>query len=113
MTAHATLTDLNAKRSDDDARHWQFFLILHRHAGLADRASALRAVLGQRRVVGLIDPARAAATSLEAVLWAGFAPRSSGMRREPFREWRGLPMRRAASLVQLPLQSLDFSTQSF
>jgi hypothetical protein len=34
------------------------------------------------------------------------------MRREPFREWRRLAMRCAPRVVQLPLQPLDFSTQS-
>ncbi len=110
--AHATLADLDAKRPDDDARHRQCFLILHRHARLADRPTTVRTVVGQRRVVGLIDPARSAATSLASVLGASFATRPAGMRRDPFRERSRVPMRRAPSLVQLPLQPLDCSTQS-
>lgn len=111
-SAHPAPANVNAKRPDDDARHREFFLILHRHSGRIDRSATVRAIVGQRRVVSLIDPAWSATTTLTAVSSAGFAPRPARMRCKSFCEGRGLPTRRAAGFIELPLQSLVITPQA-
>lgn len=109
--ARTTLPDVNPKRPDDDARHRQFFLILHRQLRLADRPAAVRTAARQRRLIPLIDAARPLAMRLRSVLRPRFASRAARMSRERFGKRRGLPMRRAPRFVQLALQSVDLSTQ--
>jgi hypothetical protein len=110
--ARATVADVNPERSDDDARHRQFFLILQRPPRLADRPATVWALVRQRRLVGFVDATRTAAPGLRPILRAGFASRSPGMRGKRLRERRRLTMRGPACLVQLTLQPLDFSMQA-
>jgi hypothetical protein len=110
--AHPTRADVNPKRPDDDPRHRQFFLILHCHPGRVDRSATVRAVVGQRRVVPLIDPAWAAAPTFAAVPCARFAPWPTRMRGESSGEGRRLTMRRPAGFIELALQSLVITPQA-
>jgi hypothetical protein len=111
--AHATSGYLNAKRSADHLRDWQFFLILHGDLRPTDRPTTVWAVGRQPRVVPFIDPARAATTRLATVLRAGLAPWPTGMGGESFRERRRLPVCGALGLVQLTFEPLDLSAQPF
>ena len=62
------VADLDVEAPHDRAHHGQLFLILRRHAGHFDRAAAVRTRRRDRRRVGLVDPRRARAAAVAAVL---------------------------------------------
>ena len=70
---HPSLTlravaDLDVEAPHHRAHRGQCFLILRRHAGHFDRATAIRTRHRNRRRVGLVDSRRGAGGSLPAVL---------------------------------------------
>ena len=62
------VADLDVEAPHDRAHHGQLFLVLRRHAGHFDRAAAVRTRRRDRRRVGLVDPRRARAAAVAAVL---------------------------------------------
>ena len=62
------VADLDVEAAHDRAHHGQLFLILRRHAGHFDRAAAVRTRRRDRRRVGLVDPRRARAAAVAAIL---------------------------------------------
>ena len=69
------VADLDVEAPHHRAHHGQFFLILRRHAGHCDRAAAIRARRGNRRRAGLVNPRRARAAAVTAVLRTGLPSR--------------------------------------
>ena len=65
------VADLDVEAPHDRAHHGQLFLILRRHAGHFDRAAAVRTRRRNRRRVGLVDPRRARAAAVAAILRTG------------------------------------------
>ena len=107
------VADLDVEAPHDRAHHGQFFLILRRHAGHFDRAAAVRTRHRNRRRVGLVDPRRARAAAVAAILRAGPPSGTPPASLRPvLGKRRGLPATRPACLVQLPFQVLDLLLQA-
>ena len=107
------VADLDVEAPHDRAHHGQLFLILRRHAGHFDRAAAVRTRHRNRRRVGLVDPRRARAAAVAAILRAGPpAGTPPATLRPVLGKRRGLPATRPACLVQLPLQAIDLLLQA-
>ena len=104
---HPSLTlraaaDLDVEAAHDRAHHGQFFLILRRHAGHCDRATAIRTRHRNWRRVRLVDPRRARTAAVAAILRAGLPPRTPATTLRPvLGERRGLAATRPACLVEL------------
>ena len=118
MALHPPLTtravaDLDVEAAHDRAHHRQLFLILRRHAGHFDRAAAVRTRHRNRRRVGLVDPRRARAAAVAAILRTGPPSGTPPATLRPvLGKRRGLPATRPACLVQLPFQALDLLLQA-
>ena len=107
------VADLDVEAPHDRAHHGQFFLILRRHAGHFDRAAAVRTRRRDRRRVGLVNPRRARAAAVAAILRTGPpAGTPPATLRPALGKRRGLPATRPACLVQLPFQVLDLLLQA-
>ena len=107
------VADLDVEAPHDRAHLGQFFLILRRHAGHFDRAAAVRTRHRNRRRVGLVDPRRARAAAVAAILRTGPPSGTPPATLRPvLGKRRGLPATRPACLVQLPLQALDLLLQA-
>ena len=106
------VADLDVEAPHDRAHHGQFFLVLRRHAGHFDRAAAVRTRRRDRRRVGLVDPRRARAAAVAAILRTGRRRDAPATLRPVLGKRRGLPATRPACLVQLPLQALDLLLQA-
>ena len=107
------MADLDVEAPHDRAHHGQFFLILRRHAGHFDRAAAVRTFPRNRRRVGFVDPRRARAAAVAAVLRTGPPSGTPAATLRPvLGERRGLAATRPARLVQLPFQVLDLLLQA-
>ena len=118
LALHPPLTlravaDLDVEAPHDRAHHGQFFLILRRHAGHFDRAAAVRTFHRNRRRVGFVDPRRARAAAVAAVLRTGPPSGTPAATLRPvLGERRGLAATRPARLVQLLFQVLDLLLQA-
>jgi hypothetical protein len=106
-----TAADGHAKRTDEDAGLWKFFLILHRHAGLPHGPATPRTLTRQLRLVVFVDPPRSTAVSLHAIAAPRFPSRATWVRHGWFSEWRSLSVRRTAGFIELALQPLVSMTQ--
>ena len=110
---HPSLTlraapDLDVEAPHDRTHRGQFFLILRRHAGHFDRATAIRTRHRNRRRVSLVDPRRARAAAVPAILRTRLPPRTPATTLRPvLGERSGLAATRPACLVQLLFQALD------
>ena len=107
------VADLDVEAAHDRAHHGQFFLILRRHAGHFDRAAAVRTRHRNRRRVGLVDPRRARAAAVAAILRTGPPSGTPPATLRPvLGKRRSLPATLPACLVQLPFQALDLLLQT-
>ena len=102
------VADLDVEAPHDRAHHGQFFLVLRRHAGHFDRAAAVRTRRRDRRRVGLVDPRRARAAAVAAILRAGPPAGTPAASLRPVLGKRGrLAVAGAARRGQLLLQVVD------
>ena len=102
------MADLDVEAPHDRAHHGQLFLILRRHAGHFDRAAAVRTRRRDRRRVGLVDPRRARAAAVAAILRAGPPAGTPAASLRPVLGKRGrLAVAGAARRGQLLLQVVD------
>jgi len=102
---------VNPEFAHNHAGDRELFLVLRRDPPLTHRPAAVGAGGRQRRLVSLIDATRPTPMRLRTILASGFASRTPRRRGQRFRERRGLAMRRAARLLQLPLQRLVLAPQ--
>lgn len=100
------------KLVDDGALHGQIFLVLRDDAAVTDGPTAVRAVCGQRCLMGDIDASRRWTMGLAPVGGARLAPRPLRiLLRQPARKRGRLPIRPAARHVEFFFQPLVLAPQ--
>jgi hypothetical protein len=105
-------TNLDAEGPHEGPLHRQLFLILEADALGPDRAGTVGTTVGERRLVGRVDPRRDAAEGAHPVRRAGFAPGASRLRHPPAaREGCRLAIDRASRGVELLFQFFVFTPQ--
>ncbi len=107
------VADLNVEAPHHRTHRRQFLLVLRRHAGYFDRATAVRTRRRNRRRVHLVDSRREPTAAVTAILRTG---PPSGTLPFPLRSVLGkrrrLPATRPACLVQLSFQTLVLLLQA-
>ena len=107
------VADLNVEAPHERTHRRQFFLILRRHAGHVDRATAVRTRRRNRRRVDLVNLRRAPTAAVAAIRRAGPPSGTPAATLRPvLGKRRRLPATRPAGLVQLLLQALDLLLQA-
>lgn len=111
--ARPAVADMNAKRAHDDAWDREFFLTLKGDPRLAHRATTRRTATRQRRLVGFVNPSWTPAMRLHAIAGARLPTGRARVRRQRFRERRGLTVAPPPCLIQLTLDPLEFTAEPF
>jgi hypothetical protein len=111
-TASLAPTDMQIKLPNDDARDWQFFLVLRRDVRFDDRTGARGTLQRQRHVVLLVDLSGDPPMGFRPVRATSLPTRTLRLSLQRFGEGRRLPESRPARVIELSFEVIDLLTEA-